>query len=71
MRLENFKDLHEHLYQLIVSLNEFQAGSISLKDMVNGTRNYGFTEFQIFLKNLEVYGVGYYDDIDRSKYNNR
>jgi hypothetical protein len=54
-----------------VSLADFQAGSISIKDMVNGSRNYGFADFQTFLKTLEVYGVGHNDDIDRSKYNNR
>jgi hypothetical protein len=39
--------------------------------MINSSRSYRFSDFQIFLKNLEVYGTGHNDDIDRVKYNNR
>jgi hypothetical protein len=44
---------------------------VLLRDIVTSSRNYKFAEFKIFLQNLEVYGTGHYDDIDRVKYNNR
>lgn len=52
-------------------MNDFQAGSVLLRELINSSRQYKFRDFQIFLKVLEVFGTGFNDDIDRVKYNNR
>lgn len=51
----------------MIMLDDFIAGPIPLKDLLNNTRIKSFNDFQIFLKVLEIYGVGYNDDIDRVK----
>lgn len=70
-QISDFKDLHELLYQCVLALNDFYAGSVPLKELLNGQRTKSIIDFQIFLKVLEVYGSGYPDDIDKVKYNNR
>jgi hypothetical protein len=69
--MTEFKELHEILYQATLALSDFQAGSIPLRDVLNGNRPKEFKDFSIFLKALEVYGTGYNDDIDKVKYNTR
>lgn len=69
--LRDFKELHEILYQAILAMSDMQAGSVSLRELLNGQKPKSYRDFSIFLKVLEVYGVGYLDDIDRVKYNNR
>ena len=56
---------------MVIMLDDMQAGTIFLKNIFNNTKKRSFADFQIFLKVLEVYGAGYPDDIDRSKYGNR
>lgn len=36
---------------------------------MNMTRRRSLKDFQIFLKVLEVYGMGYEDDVDKLRYN--
>ncbi len=38
---------------------------------MNSTRYATFDEFRIMLKVLEIYGCGYFDDIDKTHYNRR
>jgi hypothetical protein len=44
---------------LVLAFDDFRAGPIPLRDLVNGTRPCKFLDFQIFLKVLEVYGLGF------------
>lgn len=53
-------------HKTMLMLNEFQAGTIHLRDMSNMTRLRSLKDFQLFLKVLEVYGVGYEDDINHN-----
>jgi pimeloyl-ACP methyl ester carboxylesterase len=69
--LKESAQLHEIMYEAILALSDFQAGSISLRELVNAQKGRCFGDFQIFLKVLEVYGCGHNDDIDKVKYNNR
>jgi len=44
-------------------LNDLTAGTVSLRDSLNSSKERKFEEFQIFLQVLEIYGTGYEDDI--------
>ncbi len=48
----------------MVVFDDFSAGPIMLRDLVNHTRLVQIEEFQVFLKVLEVYGSGYYEDTE-------
>ncbi|CDW86706.1 UNKNOWN [Stylonychia lemnae] len=69
--MKRFQEIHQQLHTLMIMLDDIQAGPIPLRELVNKSRIRSFREFQIFLQTLEVYGVGYPDDIDRAKYANR
>jgi hypothetical protein len=43
----------------MVSIDDFKAGPMPLRDLVNNSRPTKYKEFQTFLKVLEVYGSGY------------
>jgi hypothetical protein len=42
-----------------------------MRKFIEASTSYLFADFQIFLKVLEVYGIGYLDDVDKDKYNQR
>lgn len=69
--MTDYHDVHAILYQGVLALSQLQAGSILLRELVNGQRGRSFRDFQIFLKVLELYGTGYEDDIDKVKYTRR
>jgi hypothetical protein len=69
--MTDYHEVHAILYQAVLALSQFQAGSIPLRELVNGQRGRSFRDFQIFLKVLELYGAGYEDDIDKIKYSRR
>jgi hypothetical protein len=52
-------DIHMLLQSLMVTLDDFTAGPIPLRELVNGSRYSSLQEFITFLKVLEVYGSGY------------
>lgn len=62
---------HSLWYSLMLIINEMQAGSLPLNELVNASRKRCINDFRMFLQVLEVYGVGYLDDIDKVKYSNR
>jgi len=59
------------IHLLVIMLNEFMGGTISLGELLGINRKPNFEEFCIFLATLEVYGSGYLDDVDYLKYNKR
>lgn len=69
--LKNFSLLHQNLQLVVVMIDDLVAGCVPLRDVVSCSRKRSFKDFQIFLKALEVYGFGYFDDVNRSKSPNR
>ena len=63
--------LHQSLQMIIVMIDDLVAGCVPLRDVVSNSRKRSFKDFQVFLKALEVYGIGYNDDVTRSKTPNR
>lgn len=59
------------IYPILLLLNELQCGNIKIKEILNENCIRQFEDFQLFLKVLEIYGCGYFDDIDRNNYNRR
>ena len=45
--LKEFKELYELLNQCMVAINDFQAGSVALKDIINSSKSISFTDFQV------------------------
>lgn len=44
-RLVEYKEIHEVLYKAVVALNDFQAGSLPLRDLLNGSRPKSLSDF--------------------------
>ena len=59
------------LHSLTIMLSELCAGTMAMRDVLGISKEPRFTEFKIFLKIMEVYGGGYKDDTDYSKFNSR
>eukprot|EP00347_Sterkiella_histriomuscorum_P024303 403331600 len=70
-QLQNIQELHQQIYTLMICLDDLIAGCVPLKDLLNLSRTRSIQDFRIFLQVLEVYGVGYNDDIERTKYSQR
>eukprot|EP00347_Sterkiella_histriomuscorum_P023629 403333935 len=68
-QLKHFKEIQFVIHTIVLLLNDLVAGTLSMRDLLNMTRLRKFDEFQTFLKVLEVYGVGYEDDISQDKQN--
>ncbi|CDW82564.1 UNKNOWN [Stylonychia lemnae] len=64
---KSFHDIHYNMHLIVLMLSDFTAGTVSLRDCLNNTKERSIEEFQIFLQVLEVYGVGYEDDIIQEK----
>ena len=45
--LKDAKDIHEKVYLCVVGINDFQAGSIAIKELINGSRSRSFRDFQV------------------------
>lgn len=52
-------------------LSELCAGTMAMCDVLGISKEPRFKEFKIFLNIMEVYGGGYKDDIDYSRFNAR
>ena len=59
------------IHVLVMCLQDLQAGTMSMSDVVGINRQPSFSEFQNFLESMEIYGCGYKDDVDIFKYNQR
>lgn len=59
------------IHALAALLQDLQAGVFYLQDCMGITREPKFWEFRTFLEVMEVYGSGYQDDVDYSRYNTR
>jgi len=56
---------------LVVALTELNAGVINMTQVLGIIRTPTFEDFVTFLQTMEIYGCGYADDVDYSKFNNR
>jgi hypothetical protein len=44
-RIKNLKDLHLIFHSLLVTIDEFKAGTMTLREQINSTRSKSFTDF--------------------------
>lgn len=68
---EERTDFHNLIHALVVMLTETSAGIFSMQSVLGIVRPPDFDEFKQFLQIMEVYGCGYIDDVDYSRYNTR
>lgn len=59
------------LYPLVLMISDLQVATTKLRDVLGLLRKPTFDEFVLWLKFAEVYGAGYLDDVDYSKFNQR
>ena len=64
-------ELYHILHQIVVVLSDLDGGSIRLAELFYRNKQRIYSEFIAFLENLEVYGAGYINDIDKVKYKDR
>ena len=55
----------------MIMLSELCAGTMAMCDVLGISKEPRFKEFRIFLNIMEVYGGGYKDDIDYTRFNAR
>lgn len=53
------------LHMIIVGVTGLQAGVMNIERVIGLQHKHTFDDFVTFLKVLEVYGMGYADDIDQ------
>ena len=61
-------NLFAWFHSIILVLNDFSAGCLSFKAVVDYNVRREYNKFESFLQVLEVYGSGYDDDIDNKDY---
>lgn len=61
-------EFHTLLHILQIMLTQLQGGTMTMNDVLGITRPPNFNEFKQFLQLIEIYGCGYLDDVDYSKY---
>lgn len=44
-RVQNFKDMHQILHSLMVVVDDFSAGTIQMKELLNNSRTRDFKDF--------------------------
>ena len=59
---------YDVIHLLVIVLSDLSAGTMLLSDVLGINRKTSFSDFQLFLQTLEIYGSGYEDDIDDANY---
>ena len=59
------------MHALVALLYELNAGVMFLRDVMGITRPTKFSDFCLYLELMEVFGSGYFDDVDYTNYNLR
>jgi hypothetical protein len=62
---------YDVIHLLVIVLSDLSAGTMLLSDVLGINRKPSFEDFQLFLQALEVYGMGYSEDIDLHKHKMR